>query len=184
MVEPDAPTPGWADTALALGMLARAAWRVRIRREGLTRSRRAGASRGAATGGPAPSGAFSSSPSPGDARSSTSAPPGAGSPPPGAGGGTGDRAALDRARQLAAAVRRAGRLAPVGPSCLTRSLALKELLDARGLEGARVRVGVRREESRFEAHAWVEYAGRVLDDPAHGRGDFATLEGLEVTPDR
>lgn len=142
MADSDGPAPGWADTAMAALMLARAAWRVRVRREGLTRS-------GAADAGAA------------------------------------GRADLDRARQIAAAVDRAGRLAPAEPSCLTRSLALKELLDARGLDGARVRVGVRREEgSRFEAHAWVEYAGRALGDPAHGPGDFATLEGLEVAPDR
>lgn len=152
MAEPDGPAPGWADTALAALMLARAAWRVRVRREGLTRSRAAVATPGAPTGAPTSS--------------------------------TGDAVDLDRARQLAAAVRRAGRLSPAGPSCLTRSLALKELLDARGLEGGRVRVGVRREESRFEAHAWVEYGGRALGDPAHGSGDFATLEGLEVAPDR
>lgn len=169
MSDAEGPTPRWADTALAAVMLARAAWRVRVRREGLTRSQPAGALGSAVSGSARP-------PSPPSAAG--------GSPPADADGARGDRAGLRRARRLAAAVRRAGRLAPRGPSCLTRSLALKGLLEARGLEGARVRVGVRRDESRFEAHAWVEYAGRILGDPAHGPGDFATLEGLEVAPDR
>jgi hypothetical protein len=47
--------------------------------------------------------------------------------------------------------------------CLTRALALARLLGRRGIV-TDLRIGVRTEDGRLEAHAWVESMGRVLND--------------------
>lgn len=55
------------------------------------------------------------------------------------------------------------RWGPYRPNCLQRSLALWWLLRQQGL-GSEFRIGVRLREGLFEAHAWVERTGRVLND--------------------
>lgn len=55
------------------------------------------------------------------------------------------------------------RWGPYRPNCLQRSLALWWLLRQQGL-GSEFRIGVRFREGAFEAHAWIERAGRVLND--------------------
>jgi len=47
-------------------------------------------------------------------------------------------------------------------SCLEQSLVLCRLLRRRGVN-ATLRIGARKEADRFEAHAWVEVAGNVVD---------------------
>jgi hypothetical protein len=47
-------------------------------------------------------------------------------------------------------------------TCLEESLTLWYLLRERGI-AARVRIGVRKENGKFEAHAWVEYGGEALN---------------------
>ena len=47
-------------------------------------------------------------------------------------------------------------------SCLEYSLVLCRLLRRRGMN-ATLRIGARKEADRFEAHAWVEMAGNVVD---------------------
>jgi hypothetical protein len=47
-------------------------------------------------------------------------------------------------------------------SCLEQSLVLCRLLRRRGIN-AGLRIGARKEADRFEAHAWVEMAGNVVD---------------------
>jgi hypothetical protein len=82
--------------------------------------------------------------------------------------------------RIARAVRRAAEQGVFRPKCLVRSLALHRLLERRGISGSRIRVGVRKHDGRFEAHAWVELDGRVLgDEPEHTRA-FAQL--LDVHP--
>ena len=49
------------------------------------------------------------------------------------------------------------------PNCLERSLALWWLLRREGIE-AELHIGARKTESQFEAHAWVEWRGVVLND--------------------
>lgn len=51
------------------------------------------------------------------------------------------------------------------PSCLQQSIYLRWLLARKGL-AADLRIGVRKRNNRFEAHAWIEYRGRVLNDSA------------------
>lgn len=55
------------------------------------------------------------------------------------------------------------RWGPYRPNCLQRSVVLWWLLRQQGL-GSEFRIGVRLREGVFEAHAWVERAGRVLND--------------------
>ena len=59
-------------------------------------------------------------------------------------------------------------------TCLSRSLALWWLLRRQGVNGD-LRVGVRKEEGKFEAHAWVEYQGEVLSDRHHISSRFAAF---------
>ena|SRR5689334_5177132 len=59
--------------------------------------------------------------------------------------------------------------------CLVRSLALTWLLRRNGIDGTLV-IGVRKQESRLEAHAWVEHEGRVVNDTADVRQRFSALD--------
>lgn len=78
------------------------------------------------------------------------------------------------------AVHRAAAYGLFRPKCLARALALKTMLEERGVQGARLCVGVRPEGGRLLAHAWVEYGTRVLADRvAHVRG-FRRLTELDV----
>lgn len=71
--------------------------------------------------------------------------------------------AAARARSVARIVAIAAGRGPVRATCLRRSLLLWWLLRRDGVACA-VRVGVRREDGRLHAHAWVEHAGAPLDD--------------------
>jgi hypothetical protein len=93
-----------------------------------------------------------------------------------------DRSSQDAARALERAVARASRYGMIRPLCLERALALHAMLEARGLTGSRVRVGVRLSGESFAAHAWVEFRGIVLGDtPAHVSG-YVPLSGAEFRP--
>lgn len=82
-----------------------------------------------------------------------------------------DPAALPRAREIGDAVRRAALYGISRPKCLARSLAISTMLEREGIEGAIVRIGVRPEDARIAAHAWVEYSGEIVGDSrAHVRG--------------
>jgi hypothetical protein len=96
-------------------------------------------------------------------------------------GSTGpDRARLPEARRLALAIVRAANYGVIRPQCLVRSVALSRLLANHGIEGALVRVGVRRTTGEFLAHAWVEYAGEVIGDADEHVGTFVPLTNLDV----
>ena len=69
--------------------------------------------------------------------------------------------AVYRARRLARLVRVAAQY--VGGTCLARSVVLACLLERQGVP-AQLRIGVRKGENGFEAHAWVEAAGMSLDE--------------------
>ena len=51
------------------------------------------------------------------------------------------------------------------PTCLERSIGLWWVLRRRGID-AEVHIGGRKAGGQFEAHAWVECAGAVLNDPS------------------
>ena len=87
---------------------------------------------------------------------------------------------IPEARRLALAVVRAARYGVFRPQCLVRSVALSRLLQARGIHGAVVRVGVRRTSNEFLAHAWVELGGETLGDADEHVGSFVPLTNLDV----
>ena len=64
-------------------------------------------------------------------------------------------------------------------NCLPQSLALWWLLRRQGID-TELRIGVRKDADRFEAHAWVEYLGVVLNDLADVHQRFVAFEGRMV----
>ena len=68
-----------------------------------------------------------------------------------------------RARSAARVVAIAAGRGPVRATCLRRSLLLWWLLRRDGIETV-VRVGVNHDDGSFNAHAWVEYLGRPVND--------------------
>jgi hypothetical protein len=64
------------------------------------------------------------------------------------------------ARVVALAVERAGRQIP-GARCLARALAGSVLLARHG-HSTDLRIGVRRPDGEFQAHAWLEHGGEVV----------------------
>jgi hypothetical protein len=61
------------------------------------------------------------------------------------------------------------------PTCLEESLALWWLLGRQGISSA-LRIGVRKSDGRFEAHAWVESEGVALNEPEAMHEHYATFD--------
>lgn len=99
---------------------------------------------------------------------------------PAASVGIADPARFGEARRLALSVLRAARFGVFRPQCLVRSVALSNMLAARGIEGAVVRIGVRRSNGEFLAHAWVELGGETIGDADDHVGSFVPLTNLDV----
>jgi hypothetical protein len=90
---------------------------------------------------------------------------------------TGDPA---RAETLAHAVHRAAQYGLFRPYCLVRAMALRDLLVADGIHGASIRIGVRRANGEFQAHAWIRWGERVLGDEARHVARFTEVDDLGV----
>jgi hypothetical protein len=82
---------------------------------------------------------------------------------------------LHLARLAVHSVRRASRYCPWPASCLQQSLTLVWLLYCRRID-SQLRIGVRKEGGRFEAHAWVEHRGVVLYDPGFSSDNFVPFD--------
>jgi hypothetical protein len=82
---------------------------------------------------------------------------------------------VSTARGVARVVDVAARRGPYGATCLPRSLTLWWLLRRRGID-PELRIGVRKGAGNFEAHAWVEFRGLVLNDSADVRERFAMFD--------
>lgn len=80
---------------------------------------------------------------------------------------TASQEGFDDARNLVRLGAIAGRYGVVDATCLRQSLLIHFLLRRKGLAPA-IRIGVRRQDGIFDAHAWVE-----LDGIALGQGDLA-----------
>lgn len=76
---------------------------------------------------------------------------------------------------VARMVRAAGNHGLGHPTCLAESLALWWLLGREGIVSD-LRVGVRRAGEKFEAHAWVECEGAVLNEPEARHLHFAAFD--------
>jgi hypothetical protein len=86
-----------------------------------------------------------------------------------------DAALVGEGRATARLVDAAARHGPYRATCLPRSLALWWLLRRRGIE-CDLRIGVRKEAGRFEAHAWTEWRGTALNDSEDVRERFAAFD--------
>jgi hypothetical protein len=61
------------------------------------------------------------------------------------------------------------------PNCLERSMTLWWLLRREGVDGE-LHIGARKLGGRFEAHAWVELGGQVLNDGAEVHRHYARFD--------
>ena len=68
------------------------------------------------------------------------------------------------------------------PTCLEESLALWWLLGRQGIV-SQLRIGIRKESAKFEAHAWVESRGAALNEPEARHQHYAAFEG-EISPNQ
>jgi hypothetical protein len=87
-----------------------------------------------------------------------------------------DRRPVDSARAVAHMEQVVARRLFFKTNCLEQSLALWWLLRRRGI-AAEVRIGARKNEGRFEAHAWVDFGGVVLNDSAESHVSFLPFDG-------
>jgi hypothetical protein len=60
------------------------------------------------------------------------------------------------------------------PACLEQSLALWWLLGRQGIASS-VRIGTRKTQQKFEAHAWVECDGMALNEPEEAHRHYAAF---------
>lgn len=87
-----------------------------------------------------------------------------------------DRGTVDSAREITRMEQSAARHLFLRTNCLERSLVLWWLLEKRGM-AADLRIGVRKDAGHFEAHAWVECGGAVLNDAGEVHRHFVPFKG-------
>lgn len=63
----------------------------------------------------------------------------------------------------------------VHPSCLAKSLTLWCLLGRQGI-ASHLRIGIRKHDNQFEAHAWVERDGAALNEPEEHHHHYAAFD--------
>jgi len=72
-------------------------------------------------------------------------------------------------------VKAAGHYGLVHPNCLEESLVLWYFLRLQNVPAA-LRIGVRKSQGQFEAHAWVEYLGTALNQGEWTHPHYAAFE--------
>jgi hypothetical protein len=80
-----------------------------------------------------------------------------------------------RADLTAHMVYAADRHGVVHPSCLAKSLTLWWLLGRQGIT-SHLRIGIRKENNKLEAHAWVEREGIALNEPEEHHYHYAAFD--------
>jgi hypothetical protein len=93
-----------------------------------------------------------------------------------AGFGSAAAPAFDPALRVARMVRAAAYFGVGNFTCLEKSLTLWWLLGRQGIEST-VRIGARKDQQTFEAHAWVERGGTVLQEQDEPERLYAVFEG-------
>ncbi len=78
-------------------------------------------------------------------------------------------------------VNAADRRGLVHPSCLAKSLTLWWLLARQGIP-SQLRIGIRKEEEKFKAHAWVERDGAALNDPEEHHQHYSAFDAAFSAP--
>ncbi len=81
----------------------------------------------------------------------------------------------ERVAVTAHMVNAADRHGLVHPSCLAKSLTLWWLLGRQGIS-SRLRIGIRKENKKFEAHAWVERDGAALNEPDEHHHHYSAFD--------
>jgi hypothetical protein len=81
----------------------------------------------------------------------------------------------EKALRAARVVRSAELHGPFHPNCLERSLTLWWLLRRNGVE-SELHIGARKEGPCFEAHAWIELGGEILNDAAEVHQHYARFD--------
>ena len=81
----------------------------------------------------------------------------------------------ERAVRTARAVRSAELHGLSRPNCLERSMALWWMLRREGVD-VDLEIGARNQGGRFEAHAWIELDGQVLNDDVEVRTHYARFD--------
>ena len=90
-----------------------------------------------------------------------------------------DRLAEQQTTELVTAIARACRFYPKSAACLQRSVALAWMLRKRGI-AADLKIGVR--QFPFLSHAWVEVAGKIINDVEQVRETYAPLHEFKAIP--
>ena len=72
--------------------------------------------------------------------------------------------------EAAQAIRRVSNVLGIG-TCLSRSLALRKMLDKKGIR-TELRIGFDKSDDEFRAHAWLEFNGTPIGDE--------TIDGYDV----
>lgn len=80
-------------------------------------------------------------------------------------------------KQRVGAISRSARYPVHWAFCLQKSLALREWLAKDGII-TEVRYGVRKRADAFDAHAWVVYDGKIINDSVQHVSTFAPLKSL------
>jgi len=83
-------------------------------------------------------------------------------------------------QKIAAAIDRASRYGVFRPLCLTRAVALSRMLNAHGIGGHTIRIGVRHERGAFTARAWVELGHRILGDTTENTLPYVPLTQVSI----
>ena len=83
--------------------------------------------------------------------------------------------AAERLALTAHLVNSADRYGLIHASCLAKSLTLWWLLERQGI-ASDLRIGVRKENRKFEAHAWVERDGAALNEPDEHHRHYAAFD--------
>jgi hypothetical protein len=83
-------------------------------------------------------------------------------------------------RRFSGAVDRAARYGVFRPQCLSSALALSGLLSARGFVAHRIRIGVRKDDTAFTAHAWVELDDELRQNAPAGTLGFTALTSVSA----
>lgn len=63
----------------------------------------------------------------------------------------------------------------VHPSCLAKSLTLWWMLGRQGISSS-LRIGIRKENGKLQAHAWVEREGVALNEPEDQHRHYAAFD--------
>jgi hypothetical protein len=89
-----------------------------------------------------------------------------------------DSARVERTAQLVVI---AAQNLPFASSCLPNSLVLGWLLRREGI-CTELRIGVRRDHGKFQAHAWIEHQGLPVNDRQDVLKHFSAFEATELYP--